>query len=186
MQHKLTSGKNLQVPEYKAFLVSVSVLIQKQHELFHKKTKSVLTLRSKESFRLIKTGKLFFLPFENESNHFFSWHKRLENLNFRDVANTKSEAYPASDYCEACVPGKILKKPFPIASNYKATQKLERVYSDNIGPEMSSSIGGNRYFINFIDEISSYAVIKLMNYKTSIASFERVCCTIWPTKNLTN
>ena len=61
---------------------------------------------------------------------------------------------------------KKLKKPFPKVSNYKATQKLERIYSDIIGPVSSSSKGGNRYAINFIDEFSSYAIEKLMKYKT--------------------
>ena len=61
--HKLTFEKVLHVPEYKTNLISVSSLVQKQHELFHTKAKSVLKLRSKESFRLIRRGKLFFLPY---------------------------------------------------------------------------------------------------------------------------
>ena len=61
---------------------------------------------------------------------------------------------------------KNLKKSIPKFSNYKAIQKLDRVYSDIIGPVSSSSIGGNRYAINFLDEFGSYAVEKLMKYKT--------------------
>ena len=74
--------------------------------------------------------------------------------------------FPQPDFCEICVPGKNLKKPFPKENNYKATQKLEKVYSDIIGPVNSSSLVGNRYAINFIAEFSSYAVEKLMKYKT--------------------
>ena len=51
-------------------------------------------------------------------------------------------------------------------SDNKATQKLERVYSDVIGPISPSSIGGNRYAISFIDKFSGYAVVKFMKYKT--------------------
>ena len=51
-------------------------------------------------------------------------------------------------------------------SDNKATQKLERVYSDVFGPVSPSSIGGNRYAISFIDEFSGYAVVKFMKYKT--------------------
>ena len=40
--HKLTLEKVLLVPEYKTKLISVSSLVQKQHELFHTKAKSVL------------------------------------------------------------------------------------------------------------------------------------------------
>ena len=102
MLHKLTFEKVLHVPEYKTNLISVSSLAQKQHELFHTKSKSVLKLRSKESFRVIRRGKLFFLPNRKENKHHFSnfsggtcqaklWHKRLGHLNFRDVANTTDE-----------------------------------------------------------------------------------------------
>ena len=51
-------------------------------------------------------------------------------------------------------------------SDNKANQKLERVYSDVIGPVSPSSIGGNRYAMCFINEFSGYAVVKFMKYKT--------------------
>ena len=122
----------------------------------------MLKLRSKESFRLIRRGELFFLPYIKEKRHHFSnlsggtcqaklWHKRLGDSKFRDVENTTDEASQASDFCETCVLGKILKKPVPKVSNNKATQKLDRVYSDVIGLVSPSSIGGNRYAISFIE-----------------------------------
>ena len=156
--HKLTFEKVLHVPEYKKNLISVSSLVQKQHELFHTKAKSILKLRSKESFRLIRRGKLFFLPYRKENKHHFSnlslWHKRLGHLNFRDVANTTDKASQASDFSKTCTLGKVSKKPVPKMSDNKATQKLEGVYSDVIGPVSPSRIGGNRYAISFIDEFS--------------------------------
>ena len=94
------------------------------------------------------------------------WHKGLGHLNFRDVANTTDEVFQASEFYETCALGKILKEPVPKVSDNKATQKLERFYSDVIGPVIPSSIGGKRYAISFIDEFSGYAVVKFMNYKT--------------------
>ena len=87
-------------------------------------------------------------------------------MNFRDVANTTDEAAQASDFCGTCALGKISKKSVPKVSDNKATQKLERVYSDVIGPVSPSSIGGNRYAISFIDEFSGNAIVKSMKYKT--------------------
>ena len=66
--HKLTFEKILHVPEYKTNLISFSRLVQKQHELFHTKAKSAKS----ESFRLIRRGKLFFLPHRKENKHHFS------------------------------------------------------------------------------------------------------------------
>ena len=51
-------------------------------------------------------------------------------------------------------------------SDNKATQKLERVYSDLIGQVPPSSIRSNRYAIIFIDKFSGYAVVKFIKYKT--------------------
>ena len=61
---------------------------------------------------------------------------------------------------------KFRKKPVSKVSDKKGTQKLERVYSDVIGPVSPSSIGANRYAISFIDEFSGYTVVKFMKYKT--------------------
>ena len=108
---------------------------------------------------------MFFLLYRKGNKHNFSnlsggtcqaklWHKRFGHLNFRDVANTTDAASQASDFCETYALGKISKKPVPKVSDNKATQKLERVYSDVIGPVSPSSIGGNRYAINFKDEFS--------------------------------
>ena len=120
----MTFEKVLHVTEYKTNLTSVSSLVQKQRELFHTKAKSVLKLKSRESFRLIRRCKLIFLPYRNEKKHHFSnlsggtcqanlWHKRLGHLNIRDVSNTTDEASQASDFCETCALGKISKKPAP-------------------------------------------------------------------------
>ena len=86
-------------------------------------------------------------------------------MNFRDAANTTDEASQASSFCETCALGKIWKKPVPKVSDNKATQRLERIYSDVIGPVSPSSIGGTRYAISFIDEFSGYAVVKFMKYE---------------------
>ena len=62
----------------------------------------------------------------------------------------------------------IISKPVPKVSNDTATQKLQVVYSDFIGPVSTSGIGGNRYAISFIYEFSGYAVVKFMKCKTQI------------------
>ena len=87
------------------------------------------------------------------------WHKRLGHLIFRDLANTTDEVSQALGFCETFALEKISKKSVPKVSDNKATQKLENVYSDVIGPLSPSIIGGNRYAFSFIDEFSGYAVV---------------------------
>ena len=76
---------------------------QNKHNFsFNFSSKATWTIRTKESFRLIRRAKLIFLPYRKESNHHFSnlkggmcqakfWHEGLGPLNFRDVANTADE-----------------------------------------------------------------------------------------------
>ena len=59
-----------------------------------------------------------------------------------------------------------MEKLVPKVSDNKATQKLEKVYCDVIGPVSPSIIEGNRYAFSFIDEFSAYAVVKFMKYQT--------------------
>ena len=102
-----------------------------QQELFHTKAKSVLKLRSKERFLLIRRSKLFYLLYRKENKHHFSylsggtcqaklWLKRPGHLNFRDVAITTVEVSQASDFWGTCALGKLLKAPVPKSSDNKA------------------------------------------------------------------
>ena len=106
-------------------------------------------------------------------------------MNSRDVANTTDEASQASDFCEICALGKFSKKPVPNVSDNRATQKLEGVYSDVIGPVSPSSIGGNRYAISFIDDFSAYTVVKFMKYKMqALQTFKEYVAQYGRPKNL--
>ena len=70
--HNLTFEKVLHVPEHKTNLISVSSLVLKHLDVIHTKSKSVLKLRSKKRLRLIRSGRLFCLPYRKESQHHFS------------------------------------------------------------------------------------------------------------------
>ncbi|CAL8115629.1 unnamed protein product [Prunus armeniaca] len=58
------------------------------------------------------------------------------------------------DECEGCVPGKQHREPFDKEKAWRANYPLELVHTDLCGPMQNESIGGNRYFITFIDDFS--------------------------------
>ena len=56
--------------------------------------------------------------------------------------------------CECCIFGKHHRDPFPSGEARRANQPLELVHSDLCGPMRVPSLGGNRYFLTFIDDFS--------------------------------
>jgi len=55
--------------------------------------------------------------------------------------------------CEVCIFGKNHKIPF-VKELWRAKFPLELVHTDVCGPMNISSIGGNKYFLTFIDDFS--------------------------------
>ena len=56
-------------------------------------------------------------------------------------------------FCQACVEGKKKRDPFP-PREIQTMEKLQLVHSDLCGPMQTTSFGGARYFVTFIDDYS--------------------------------
>ena len=90
------------------------------------------------------------------------WHRRLGHLNVRSVrflesmvsGMTLEKDEPSLPFCEGCVEGKQHRAPFPKDGGTRATKPLEIVHSDVCGPMRTTSIGGSRYFVTFIDDFT--------------------------------
>ena len=67
--------------------------------------------------------------------------------------------------CEACLYGKKFRKKFPNNQIKRASQLLELIHSDLVGP-LPNSLGGSRYFITFIDDLSEFTSISFLKAKS--------------------
>ena len=56
--------------------------------------------------------------------------------------------------CEACTLGKQQRNSFPSGVSRRAKEPLQLVHTDICGPLETPSLGGNKYFITFIDDFS--------------------------------
>ena len=56
--------------------------------------------------------------------------------------------------CEACVKGKQHRQSFPVRKWWRSRRPLEIVHTDIARPFDISSLGGNRYYLTFIDDFS--------------------------------
>jgi len=101
------------------------------------------------------------------------WHARLGHLGEQNIkilskgmvggVNIKNEDL---SFCKTCTEGKMTKQPFSGTGNTKSTKLLQLVHSDICGPIPTSSIGGGRYFITFIDDYSHHTTTYILKHKS--------------------
>ena len=59
-----------------------------------------------------------------------------------------------NEVCEECVQVKQHKNSFSKDARSRSKASLEVIYSDVYGPIQVDSMGGNKYFVTFIDDFS--------------------------------
>ena len=92
------------------------------------------------------------------------WHQRMGHLNMKSVKELESmvsgmdleDTDEGRSYlpCEACIQGKQTRVPFSTQGMSRANKALELVYSDVCGPMRTTSLGGSKYFVTFIDDFT--------------------------------
>ena len=81
-------------------------------------------------------------------------YKYLQALNKDDMVEGLPQIKSSTRVCIGCVVGKHPKQSCEKGKERRATQELELVHSDMIGPVFTTSYGGSRYVLTFIDEYS--------------------------------
>lgn len=87
------------------------------------------------------------------------WHKRMGHCNFKYLSKsniTKVKEVEKNIQCKVCVTGKFAKKPRSKIRTRTITKLFELVHFDIAGPIRKTSIGGSRYFLIFVEDMSKY------------------------------
>ncbi|KAB2610770.1 hypothetical protein D8674_018802 [Pyrus ussuriensis x Pyrus communis] len=90
----------------------------------------------------------------------WNWHRRYGHLNFQSLKSLQQkemvyglpEIKDTSKVCEGCAMGKAHREVFDKEKAWRATIPLELIHTDVCGPMQVSTIGGNKYFLTFIDD----------------------------------
>jgi len=75
---------------------------------------------------------------------------------------------PLHHVCEACIEGKHQRTSFPKDEASRASKLLELVHSDVCEPMKTTSRGGARYFVTFIDDFSRKTHVYLLKAKGEV------------------
>jgi transposase InsO family protein len=101
------------------------------------------------------------------------WHKRLGHMSEKGLQILAKKSLIPVDKgkaltpCEHCLFGKQHRVSFATSSQKKSTI-LERVYSDVCGPIEVPTLGGNRYFVTFVDDASMKVWVYLLKTKDQV------------------
>jgi transposase InsO family protein len=86
--------------------------------------------------------------------------KMINGMNLKEV--------PLHHVCEACIKGKHQRTSFLNDEATRASKLLELVHSDVCGPMKTTSRGGARYFVTFIDDFSRKINVYLLKAKGEV------------------
>ena len=90
------------------------------------------------------------------------WHKCLGHNKNEDIYKLKNHVVglKLSEHdltnCETCQLKKSKKLPVPKNSGTRASEVLETVLTDILGPMQTEAVEGHRYAIGFVDSFSRY------------------------------
>ena len=135
-------------------------------------SKPYLVSTSTTSFPFSKVGNLYIIESIPVSESHVAIDDKL-NMHRRMGHNCD---YPAGSHCEECAIGKAHRQNRNTAPIPRKEKALDLVYSDVAGPMDTTSIGGMRYAISFIDSYSRYARVYFMKSKgESLDQFKLFC-----------
>jgi hypothetical protein len=70
------------------------------------------------------------------------------------------------DVCAGCASGKHHREKFNKKQAWRANYPLELIHTDLCGPMQNESVGGNIYFITFIDDYSRMCWVYFLRNKS--------------------
>ncbi|KAL4384578.1 hypothetical protein GQ457_15G010370 [Hibiscus cannabinus] len=161
------------VPAMKSNIISLGQLLEKGYEV-QMKNRS-LSLKNKNGELVVQVdmtrNRLFTIDIESGEvkcmktaikDDSWLWHLRYGHLGFSGLkllskakmVNRLPEINPPNQLCEACIKGKQHRQSFEVRKSWRARRPLEIVHTDIDGPFDIPSLGGNRYYLTFIDDYS--------------------------------
>jgi len=103
------------------------------------------------------------------------WHQKFGHLNMASLLKLEKmvngmnlKEVQLHNVCEACIKGKHQRTSFLEDEMTRASKLLELVHNDVCGPMKTTSHGGARYFVTFIDDFLKITHVYLLNAKGEV------------------
>ncbi|KAM2369740.1 hypothetical protein ACFXTH_047137 [Malus domestica] len=104
------------------------------------------------------------------------WHKRYGHLNYislmllqeKEMVQGLPRLEVSEHVCSGCATGKGHREPFDKGKVWRASQPLELIHSDICGPMQRTTLGGNRFFLTFIDDHTRMCWVFFLQHKSQV------------------
>lgn len=106
------------------------------------------------------------------------WHRVLGHPDINELKHLANQDFAKdlkivekssnNDKCPDCQLGKAHRSSHPVSERPRATEVLERVHADLVGPISPETLGGSKYFMLIKDEFTSYICVYFMSHKTQV------------------
>ncbi|KAK2578839.1 hypothetical protein KPH14_012194 [Odynerus spinipes] len=106
-----------------------------------------------------------------------TWHRKLGHRDPEAIMqlckmelayNINIEPCNIKETCKTCIKGKMARKTFPKKSERRTKEILELIHSDVCGPMHTTTPGGKRHLLTFIDDYSGYTEVYLLSHKSEV------------------
>ena len=114
------------------------------------------------------------------------WRRQLRHLNQADVVRNAPETVgELNDVCNVCAFAKVTKTPLPKVAETQAEEKLERLFTDVMGPFRVESLSGYRFCFVFADQYTKFVFLDLLKAKSeALASLKKIFLSVRTLKKL--
>jgi hypothetical protein len=166
----MTITQVLHVPKMKNNLISVSKLISEGFKVEFDKdgckvndARGVVVAQAQRDKNLyllnVKVHKDMAHIANSLEESVMLWHERLGHFNMASLKELNAmvdgmKEVPLHHICEGCVKAKHQRTSFPKDGATRVSQLLEIVHTNVCGPMKTTSHGGVRYFLTFINNLS--------------------------------
>ncbi|KAL8087732.1 hypothetical protein AgCh_037766 [Apium graveolens] len=173
------------IPALKNNIISLGQLVEKGYNIQMQDNSLIIRNQARELIANVEMSKnrLFTLDMQTNvqkclksviKNDSWLWHLRYGHLGFSGLkllSKTKMvdglpEINEPENLCEACVKGKQHRQSFPVGISWRARRPLEIVHTDIAGPFDIPSLGGNRYYLTFVDDFSRKSWVYIIKEKS--------------------
>lgn len=114
---------------------------------------------------------------EHKENCIHTWHRKMGHRDPEAIKKMCAEGLLADlsivdcgikMSCDTCMKGKLTRVPFPKQSTTESSDLLSLIHTDICGPMQTSTPGGKRYLVTFIDDFSRYTFVYLLSNKSDV------------------
>lgn len=138
----------------------------------------VIIMRAEKRGSLyVYTSEIEHLYNANTNDEFLTWHARYGHLNAKSLCKLmQNDLVRGIDVkncqrtieCDVCIRAKMCSLPFGQKHSISSDAVLDIVHSDICGPMRTTSLGGCRFFVLFIDDHSRKMFVQFLKHKSDV------------------